>query len=143
MGKDHLDNETSVSADLTPTGVKASAKSRLVAAIDRLGGNIVDFVNIPIEAKNAEKRAVMDGRTRAIDAMTSIGIERMKADPEFAERAIRSNLGSIFARQENKDAVVEKAIEDLRRQPPSDEDARSGKDVLGAGLGDQSREMTA
>lgn len=130
LGEDHLDTETSVSAELTPTGVKASAKSRFVAAIDRMGGNIVDLLNAPMEAKSAERRALTAGRIRAIEAVTQLGIDRLKSDPDFAERALRSHLGSVFARQDNKDGVLLKAIEDLRRQPPTDEEATNGAEVL-------------
>lgn len=130
MAEDHLDKETSVSAELTPTGVKASAKSRFIAAFDRLGGNIIDLANAPMEARTNEKRAIAEARIRAIEAATQIGIERMKTDPEFAERALNAHLGKVFARQENKDGVVEKAIEDLRCQPPTEEEAVSGPEVL-------------
>lgn len=130
MGEDHLDKETSVTAELTPTGVKASANSRFIAALDRLGGNVLELLNAPIEAKAAEKRAITEGRLRAIKAVTQMGLKRLKTDPEFAERAINAHLDSIFAKQGNKDAVIDKAIEDLRRQPPTDEEASSGTDKL-------------
>lgn len=130
MNDDHLDKETSVSAEITPTGVKASAKSRFVAAVDRLGGNMVEMLNVSIEARSAEKRAVTDARVKAIEAITALGLERLKTDPEFAERAMCGHLGSVFARQENKDAVVNKAVEDLRRQPPTDQESASGGDNL-------------
>ncbi|MCA0033528.1 DUF2806 domain-containing protein [Mesorhizobium sp. B263B2A] len=130
MNDDHLDKETSVSAEMTPTGIKASAKSRFVAAADRLGGNIVETLNVAIEARTAEKRAVIDGRVKAIEAITAVGLERLKTDPEFAERAMHGHLGSVFAKQANKDAVVDKAVEDLRRQPPSEIDSASGGDKL-------------
>lgn len=128
--EDHLDKETSISGEITPTGVKASAKSRFVAAVDRLGGNLVELLNAPIEAKTAEKRAVTDGRVRAIEAVTSLALERLKTDPEFAERAMRAHLGSVLSKQENKDAVIEKTVEDLRRLPPTDQEAVSGADKL-------------
>ena len=40
--EDHLDKATSVSLELTESGVKAKAKSRFVAAVDRFGGNLVE-----------------------------------------------------------------------------------------------------
>jgi hypothetical protein len=130
MSEDHLDKETSVSAELTPTGVKASAKSRFVAAIDRFGGNVVELLNTPIEAKNTEKRAKAESRVRTITATTDLGLELLKTDPEFAKRAIAAHFETIFARQDNKDAVIKEAIEDLRRQPPSDDESSSGPDKL-------------
>lgn len=40
---DHLSNELSVEASLTESGVKASAKSRFLSAIDRMLGGIMDL----------------------------------------------------------------------------------------------------
>ncbi|MER8486612.1 DUF2806 domain-containing protein [Mesorhizobium sp. M1322] len=128
--KDHLDRETSVSAEISATGVKASAKSRFVAAVDRLGGNFVELMNAPMEAWTAEKRARADARMRAIEALTEIWIDRLKTDREFAERALRGHVVSIFVQRENKDAVLVKAIEDLRRQPPTDTESTTGPEVL-------------
>ncbi|WP_192183299.1 DUF2806 domain-containing protein [Mesorhizobium amorphae] len=128
--EDHLDKETSVSAEVTPTGVKAIAKSRFIAAIDRLGGNLAELMNAPMEAWTAEKRARSDARVRAIEAMTEIGLDQLRTDREFAERAIRGHLESIFVERQNKDAVLGKAIEDLRRQPPTEAEATSGPETL-------------
>lgn len=107
MSEDHLDKETSVSAELTPTGVKASAKSRFVAAVDRLGGNLVELLNTPIEAKTSEKRALAEGRIRAINAITELGLDRLKTDPAFAERAVHSHLTTVFARQSRRRRVIQ------------------------------------
>lgn len=41
--EDHLSNEISVEASLTESGVKATAKSRLLSAIDRMFGGMIDF----------------------------------------------------------------------------------------------------
>lgn len=129
-GEDHLDRETSVAGELTATGVKATAKSRFVAAVDRLGGNLIELLNAPIESRITTKRALSEGRVRIIEAATAIGIERLKTDPEFADRAMRSHLDSIFEKQLNKDSVLEKTIEDLRRQPPSDAEATTGAETV-------------
>ncbi|MER8768959.1 DUF2806 domain-containing protein [Mesorhizobium sp. M0092] len=127
---DHLNTETSVSGELTPTSIKASAKSRFVAAVDRFGGNLFELMNAPIEAKVSERRAIADSRVLAIEAVTALGLDRLKTDPDFAERAIRNHLDSVFARQENKDAVLTKTIDDLRAKPPTDVEANSGADSL-------------
>ncbi|MBE1208127.1 DUF2806 domain-containing protein [Aminobacter carboxidus] len=130
MAEDHLDRETAISAELTERGVKASAKSRFVAAFDRLCGNFIDLANAPIEAKTAESRALSAARVREIEALTQVGIEKMKVDPDFADRAMRTRLGTVFARQENKDAVVQQALEDLRHKPPTEQEATSGTEKL-------------
>lgn len=131
MGDDHLDKETSISAELTEAGVKASAKSRIVAAFDRLGGNLFELINVPIEARNTEKRAKMEARVEAIKALTSAGVEKLKSNPEFAERALAAHYGSIFEKQDNKDGVLHAALNDLRRQPPNEEQATTGPQAIG------------
>jgi hypothetical protein len=130
MGHDPLDKETSVGVDLTPTGLKANAKSRFVAAIDRLCGNIVDLPNIPLERRLGRERAKIAGEQQLIEAIAKHAVERMDRDEEFAERVTRNYLGSIFSRQDNKDAVVRKAVDDLRRDPIGDEQAHSGQPDL-------------
>lgn len=128
--EDHLDKETSVSAELTPTGVKASARSRAVAAFDRLVGNVFERWNVPMESKTAEARAVSASRLKVIETVTKIGIDRLKGDPEAASRALENHFGKVFERQDNKDAVVAAAVEDLSQQPPTDAEASSGPEVL-------------
>ncbi|QPC93537.1 DUF2806 domain-containing protein [Mesorhizobium sp. INR15] len=128
--EDHLDKETSVSAELTPTGVKASAKSRAIAAFDRLLGNVFERWNAPMESKTAEARAVSASRLKVIEAVTKLGIERLERDPEAANRALENHLGKVFERQDNKDAVVAAAVDDLSHQPPTDDEAVSGAEEL-------------
>lgn len=130
MGDDHLDKETSISAELTEAGVKATAKSRIVAAFDRLGGNLFELINVPIESRNTEKRAKMEARVEAIKALTSAGVEKLKSDPEFAERALAAHYGSVFEKQDNKDGVLHAALDDLRRQPPNEEQATNGPEAV-------------
>jgi len=128
--EDHLDKETSASVEVTATGVKASARSRLVAAIDRLGGNIFEKWNAPMEAETALIRAEAASNIKLIEAVTELGIEKLRSDPELAARAIEARLGVIVRRQENKDAVVTVALEDLRAHPPSEEEASVGGEKL-------------
>lgn len=130
MSNDHLDKETSVSAEITPTGVKASAKSRAIAAIDRLVGNVVDRWNAPMEAKTAEVRAKSNARIKMIEAIEALGLKRLESDPEFATRAIENHFGTVIRRQENKEAVMATALEDLRREPPNEEQSSSGGESL-------------
>lgn len=60
MSNDPLDNEVSVSVELTaqtglPAEIKGKAKSRAISAFDRLLGNLVDFSNAWLEAAPAKK----------------------------------------------------------------------------------------
>ena len=121
MSEDPLDKTTSIGADLTPAGLNFKAKSRFVAALDRLCGNVVDFANVPIERRLSRDRTKIEADKQIIEAMTKLAVERMGTDQEFAERVLRNHLGLAFDRQENKDGVVRHAIEDLRRDSSADE----------------------
>lgn len=117
MSEDHLSNETSLSAAITDTGVTAAAKSRTVAAIDRLVGNIADLPSAWLEGINVRKRAKTEGERQLIEAAAQYGIARMGQDNEFAERAYGNHFRKVASQQLNKDAVVAEALNDLRSQP--------------------------
>lgn len=127
---DHLDTETSVSVDLTATGVNAKAKSRLVAAIDRLGGNIVELLNAPMERRITRHRAISDGEIKLVEAVTKFGIEKLEHDPAFAQRVAVRYFRGLFQKQENKDGVLSEALEDLRHDPPNDAASDAGEAQL-------------
>ncbi|KRQ92554.1 hypothetical protein [Bradyrhizobium valentinum] len=120
MTDDVLDKETSVSVELTESGVKAKAKSRTVAALDRLGGNLSELLNVRMERHVTRERAIITGEKKMIEAAVEYGIDRLKKDPDFAERVAEKHLRKIFHRQDNKDAVLVEAIEDLRHDPLTD-----------------------
>jgi hypothetical protein len=128
--EDHLDKTTSVSVELTETGVKAKAKSRFVAAVDRLGGNLVELANAPMERSISRQRAITAGETALVKAVTDFGIEKLKYDPEFAQRTAEKYFKRVFEKQENKDGVLIEALEDLRHAPPTDAMSKAGEDHL-------------
>lgn len=130
MSNDPLNNPVSLSGELTESGVKAAANSRAVSGIDRLIGNFSDWVNVRLEKGISRRRAVMEGEQKLIAAAADYGVERMGRDEAFAERALSNHLEGIFEKQENKDAVAREALEDLRTDPPSENDANTGPDRL-------------
>lgn len=130
MSDDHLSNEISVSAELTPTGVSAKAKSRTVSAFDRLIGSVIDRFTPKLERPAALTRSENARDVRISDALTDKMVEMIHADPTIAERALEQHLGSVGRRQENREAVVTLALEDLRQHPPTDEQNDSGSEKL-------------
>lgn len=122
--KDHLSNELSVEVSVTESGVKAAAKSRFAAAVDRLGGNLVDWVNMPVEGANLRNRAKSDGERDFIVAVANYGVQQLGQDPEFARRALETHFGHLARTQENKDAVLAEALEHLSasNEMPGDEE---------------------
>lgn len=130
MSDDHLSNEISVSAELTPTGVSAKAKSRIFSALDRVIGGAIDRFTPKLEGPAALARSQNAREVRLNDALTDKMVEMIHADPAIAERALEQHLSSIGRRQENKEAVVTLALEDLSHNPPTDEQSESGPEQL-------------
>lgn len=130
MSEDHLSNEISLSAELTERGVKAGAKMRTLAAVDRLLGGVVDLANVPIERIAQKGRAKTDAQVAAIKALGEKQLEAIHSDPAFAARAMQQHLKVIGTRYENKTEAVRAALEDLREAPPSEEQNNSGSEQL-------------
>lgn len=130
MADDADEHEVSISAELTPTGVKAGAKSRLVAAVDRLGGNLVDLINTPLENHLSKGRAVGRADVKLIDQLGDLRLEELHHNPDFAAQALERHLKTAISRQENKAHVVVQALEDLRNDPPTDKQSAAGPDTV-------------
>lgn len=130
MSDDHLSNEVSISAELTERGVKAGAKSRALAAVDRLLGGVVDLANVPIERIAQKGRAKTDAQVAAIKALGEKQLEAIHSDPDFAARAMQQHLKVLGTRHENKTEAVRAALEDLRETPPTEEQNNSGGEQL-------------
>lgn len=128
--EDHLDKETGLAIALTESGAEAKAKSRTIAAIDRLGGNILERLNILLEPKISRERAKIEGEAKIISAAAEHAIKLIGSDDEFAARALASQFGNAVRKQINKDAVIETAIEDLLSNPPMDTHAGSDPEEL-------------
>lgn len=120
MEKDHLDKETSVSAEITASGINAGAKSRFVAAVDRLGGALVDVVSAHVEGHASRRRAKTESEVDVIKAITQYGVEHLGSDPARAERAFQKHFQKVLREQENSDAVLREALEDLSSNPPDE-----------------------
>lgn len=110
---DHLGNEVSLEVSVTENGGKATLKSRFAAAVDRLGGNLVDALNIPLESANVRKRAISEGERDLIHAVAKHGVQLLGQEPELTKRALETHFGHVVRTQENKDAVLAEALEHL------------------------------
>lgn len=130
MSEDHLSNETSISAELTQTGVKAAAKSRAVSSFDRLIGSLADAGSAWFEGIAQRRRAKTDGETRIIEATVKYGLSTINTEDEFARRAFEGLFSKVARQQLNKEEVVAEAVEDLRNKPPSDGECSAGPFVI-------------
>lgn len=130
MSDDHLDKETNFAVALTESGIEAKAKSRTVAALDRLGGNILEWGNVLLEVGTSRRRAKMEGEAKIIAATAEHAVKLIGTDDAFAARAISSQFGEAARKQLNKDAVLEVALEDLQTNAPTQEQSNSGPESL-------------
>lgn len=121
---DHLDNETSISAELTASGLKASAKSRAIAAIDRLLGSMFDQWTVRREIRAAEERAASSSKIVIIESAAKTVAAQIALDPVMAQAILDEHIRTKPAR-DNKRAVVELAIQELTNNPPTPEDSNS------------------
>lgn len=113
MEDDHLSNEVSFSADMTETGVKAGAKSRAIASIDRLVGAFVDMGTAKLEGSSRRHRAKVDGQVALIKAAADYGITKLGTSPEYASALLQTHFQKMVQGQVNIESVVEEAKEDL------------------------------
>ena len=130
MSDDHLSNETGLSIAVTDTGLDLKAKSRAISAVDRFLGGLFDRFNPDIERPAQIKRAKA-ARADLIDAaITEKMIEAIHANPEIGQRALEQHLGTVARRDENKAAIITLALEDLRDNPPTEEQSAAGPPEL-------------
>lgn len=130
MGKDSLEGEVQVSAEVTESGVTLKARSRLVTTFDRLGGNILDWINLPLEERTAIRRARLDGQLKVIEAVSAVVAANPEHYPEFLAEAFGTEVELIKAKFVNKRGVQAAALEDLRSNPPSKDQASAGDERL-------------
>lgn len=129
MSEDHLNNEVSVSARITESGLEAKSKSRLFSAVDRLLGSLFDVPSAALEASSARKRAESDAEVDLIRAVGEQAARIASSDPDIVRRSIDQYARSILRKQKNKDAVVAQAIEQIKISPASSME-NEGEDAL-------------
>ena len=116
--KDHLSNEVSIEGRVTETGLSAKAKSRAIAAFDRLIGAALDVPGAKMEAW--ANRIRNQGRLES--ATYDAAVERIGAtiDSETdAARLVDEVVASRIQAIANKKHVVKRAVE-LLALPSSD-----------------------
>lgn len=126
----HLDNEISVTGELTDTGFKGSIKSRAASAFDRLAGSFIDWPTALIEGKTAKRRAKDAAEVKMINAAGERAAILIGEDDELARRAITQLIGNAVRRQINKETVAVLALEDLRNSEANGQELPEGPGEL-------------
>ena len=105
-GDDPLNAEIKVSVELTKNGAQVSAWSRLLAAADRLGGNLVDYFNPGLEHRARIARAKTDGDVQLTAALAKAAASEIVGNPAYVRKAIENHLQHVLAESQNVDAVL-------------------------------------
>lgn len=108
---DLLSNEVTLSAKLESNGLKGAAKSRAIAAFDRLVGNVVDVPSAYIENWAKKVRAKGAGVESLITDEYEAASDILSADANFGQRVAEKMLEKEARKQLNKEEIAVKTIE--------------------------------
>jgi len=117
---DPLGNEVSVEVRLDERGIKAATKSRAMAALDRLCGNLIDLPGGWIEGKARRQRIQNQLNEALMIAEGQAALDRATGDPDFGRRVLENFTADLARKQANRDGVASEAIEDLRENSAAD-----------------------
>jgi hypothetical protein len=118
--KDHLDSEISVSAEITETGLNASAKSRALVAFDRLIGSALDVPAAKLETVASKIRTMAGINNALIKSEGEAAQRKLTQHVDLGDRVIEGFFKEYAKKQLNRDAVVEEVIEVLKLPKPED-----------------------
>jgi hypothetical protein len=118
---DPLGNEIRVSDELARRGISGSLNKRAVAAIDRLLGNAVDFLRPPVSGPSEDKRS----KAEMIKAAAAESAKTVAARAVFA-----AHYREVLTKHENRQAVVEHALEELKQRPHALDELRSANEPI-------------
>lgn len=134
MADDPLDVETSLEVALTETGVQGKAKSRTIAALDRLLGNGIDLANLFIEQSTQVKREALKTKQAVAAATRALVVKQIQTDDPRVRYLIEQHLNDTFVKLTNKTGVVTEAMSELKRLQPienaSDSNIRNEPETL-------------
>ena len=115
--EDHLSNEVSVSTRITESGLSANAKSRAIAAFDRLLGSLLDIPASKMESHVSRIRARSRLEETAFDAAVERLADTIDSDAD-ASRLIDELVASQMHLLANKRNVAQRAVDYLTLPSP-------------------------
>ncbi|WP_428097164.1 DUF2806 domain-containing protein [Candidatus Rariloculus sp.] len=124
---DHLSNELSISGTLTKSGVSVAAKSRAVAAFDRLLGSALDIPVARLESVADQIRARSEQEIRLIVAKGDA--EFLEHQEEFGRGAAQDMLARHLKKTANKKKIADKAIEFLNDDDAPQEESDEVQEI--------------
>jgi hypothetical protein len=116
---DPLGNAISVSDELAKRGLKGSLNKRAAAAIGRLLGDAVDFLRAPGGLQEERKEFA----AAVIEAMAEEALRPVEPDRrEMFRPIVAAHYREVFAKHENRRAVVAQALDVLKQMAHAPDD---------------------
>ena len=122
---DILSREVAITAKVEETGISLSAKSRAVAAIDRLLGGLADWPAAVLEGRAAKRRLKDEVERKLIEVQAEVAERRLKGMEQAGDTLLIGVLKDSGRKQVNVASVVIEAVEELKALPPPTQ-AQSG-----------------
>lgn len=115
--------EVSVQAKLDESGITLKAKSRAIAALDRLVSNAADWFSAKLESSTRTEQIKQANREALMRAEGDSAVSLAKEDPLFGARLKTRFIEEETRKQLNREAVATEFLElQSSLSPPSSED---------------------
>lgn len=115
---DPLAGEVTVTAKLEESGLTLKAKSRTIAAIDRLIGSAVDIPGAYVEGVSRRIRARNAIKEELIKIEGEQAADKLRQLPDLSERALGHLIAEQDRKQANREAVGWETLDVLQALPP-------------------------
>lgn len=116
---DALDTKVALEAKFEQNGISIGARSRAIAAFDRLVGGLIDWLAAYPIGKGREAQARAEGQEALIRAKDAAALRLLQGHDELGKARLENFLRSEYRKQDNHLAVASYAMDDLLNAPPS------------------------
>ena len=116
---DALDTKVALEAKFEQNGISIGARSRAIAAFDRLVGGLIDWLAAYPTGKGREAQARAEGQEALIRAKDAAALRLLQGQDELGKARLENFLRNEYRKQDNHLAVASYAMEDLLNAPPS------------------------
>lgn len=138
MTKDGPNDEISFGLDVTPTSVTGKAKGRAISIVHRWLGSAMGKSIARNNRAAARERLLGSLEQEAIKEVGEQALAKLRNNPDAVDAVLEAIAPpGMVRRHENTQAVFEKALEDLRVNPPTEAQASSGSEDITPEIADR------
>lgn len=130
---DALDTKVALEAKFEQNGISIGARSRAIAAFDRLVGGLIDWLAAYPIGKEREAQARSEGQEALIRATDAAALRLLQGQDELGKARLEHFLRNEYRKQDNHLAVASYAMDDLLNTPPSSPKTSDTEEASGGG----------